>query len=142
MLPMQILWLCVIIGAVIVELATSGLVSIWFVPSAFVSLILTVFKVPVEIQIAVFFLLSFCFLFAFKLLSKKRLRKAGARLNLDAIIGEKAIVVDRIQNIAGSGQVKVHNQIWSARSSDPDKVFETGEVVSVVAIEGVKLICK
>ena len=105
MLPMQILWLCVIIAAVLVELATSGLVSIWFVPSAFVSLILTVFKVPAEIQIAVFFLLSFCFLFAFKLLSKKRLRKEGARLNLDAIIGEKAIVVDRIQNIAGSGQV-------------------------------------
>ena len=142
MLPMQILWLCVIIAAVIVELATSGLVSIWFVPSAFISLILTLFKVSAEIQIAVFFLLSFCFLFAFKLLSKKRLRKEGARLNLDAIIGEKAIVVDRIQNIAGSGQVKVHNQIWSARSSEPDKVFETGEVVSVVAIEGVKLICK
>ena len=61
---------------------------------------------------------------------------------MDAIIGEKAIVVDRIQNIAGSGQVKVHNQIWSARSSNPDIVFEEGDIVSVVAIEGVKLICK
>ena len=71
----------------------------------------------------------------------KRIKK-GAKLNLDAIIGEKAVVVDKIQNIAGSGQVKVHNQIWSARSSDPDVIFEEGDVVSVVAIEGVKLICK
>ena len=141
MLPMQILWLCVIIAAVVVEVFTSGLVSIWFVPSAFVSLILTVFDVSTEVQIAVFVVLSVCFLFAFKLLSKRRIKK-GAKLNLDAIIGEKAVVVDKIQNIAGSGQVKVHNQIWSARSSDPDVVFEEGDVVSVVAIEGVKLICK
>ena len=141
MLPMQILWLCVIIAAVVVEVFTSGLVSIWFVPSAFVSLILTVFDVSTEVQIAVFVVLSVCFLFAFKLLSKRRIKK-GAKLNLDAIIGEKAVVVDKIQNIAGSGQVKVHNQIWSARSSDPDVVFEEGDVVSVVAIEGVKLNCK
>ena len=141
MLPMQILWLCVIIAAVVVEVFTSGLVSIWFVPSAFVSLILTVFDVSTEVQIAVFVVLSVCFLFAFKLLSKRRIKK-GAKLNLDAIIGEKAVVVDKIQNIAGSGQVKVHNQIWSARSSDPDVIFEEGDVVSVVAIEGVKLICK
>ncbi|MBE6695765.1 MAG: NfeD family protein [Ruminococcaceae bacterium] len=141
MLPMQILWLCVIIAAVVVEAFTSGLVSIWFVPSAFVSLILTVFDISTEVQIAVFVVLSACFLFAFKLLSKRRIKK-GAKLNLDAIIGEKAVVVDKIQNIAGSGQVKVHNQIWSARSSDPDVIFEEGDVVSVVAIEGVKLICK
>ena len=141
MLPMQILWLCVIIAAVVVEVFTSGLVSIWFVPSAFVSLILTVFDVSTEVQIAVFVVLSVCFLFAFKLLSKRRIKK-GAKLNLDAIIAEKAVVVDKIQNIAGSGQVKVHNQIWSARSSDPDVIFEEGDIVSVVAIEGVKLICK
>ena len=142
MLPMQILWLCVIVAAVIVELATSGIVSIWFVPSAFVSLILTVFNVSLGIQITVFVVLSVCLIFAFKFISKRKVRKRGARLNLDAIIGEKAIVVDKIQNIAGSGQVKVHNQIWSARSSDPDMVFEEGDIVSVVAIEGVKLICK
>ena len=142
MLLMQILWLCVIVLAVIVEVITSGIVSIWFVPSAFVSLILTVFNVSAGIQIAVFFVLSFCFLFSFKLLSKNKLMRKGAKLNLDAIIGEKAIVVDRIHNIAGSGQVKVHNQIWSARSSDPNAIFEEGDIVSVVAIEGVKLICK
>ena len=142
MLPMQILWLCVIIVAVIVELITSGIVSIWFVPSAFVSLLLTVFDISVEIQIAVFVILSVCFLFTFKFLAKRRMKVKGAKLNLDAIIGEKAVVVDKIQNIAGSGQVKVHNQIWSARSSDPDVIFEEGDIVSVVAIEGVKLICK
>ena len=142
MLPVQILWLCIIVVSVIIEVATSGVISIWFVPAALVSLILTVFDVPVEIQFAVFFLLSFCFIFAFKHFSKKRLMKRDEKLNLDAIIGEKAIVIDKIQNIAGSGQVKVRNQIWSARPSDPDMVFEEGEIVYVVAIEGVKLICK
>ncbi len=142
MLLMQILWLCVIVLAIIIEVITSGIVSIWFVPSALVSLILTAFSVSVGVQVAVFFVLSFFFLFSFKLLSKRKLMKKNVKLNLDAIIGEKAIVVDKIHNLAGSGQVKVHNQIWSARSSDPNAIFEEGDIVSVVAIEGVKLICK
>jgi membrane protein implicated in regulation of membrane protease activity len=35
----------------------------------------------------------------------------------------------------------VRGQIWSARSAD-DTVLKPGEVVSVISIEGVKLICR
>ncbi len=142
MLGMQIFWASVIVISVIAEVLTAGLVSIWFVPSALISLILTIFDVSAGIQIIVFILLSAFLIFLFKFVFKDALKTKGAKLNLDAVIGEKGIVVDKIHNIAGSGQVKVHNQVWSARSSDPDRIFEVGEVVSIVAIEGVKLICK
>ncbi len=142
MIGIQIFWAVLIVIAVVIEVLTPNMVSIWFVPSAIVSLILTLFNVPFPIQIAVFVVLSASFIFLFKFVFKDKFKKKGAKLNLEAIIGEKGLVVDKIHNLAGSGQVKVCNQLWSARSADPEKTFEVGEVVSIVAIEGVKLICK
>ena len=142
MIGMQIFWALFIVVAIIVEVFTAGLVSIWFVPSALIALILTMFEVSATVQTVVFVVLSALLIFLFKFVFKNALSKKNVKLNLDAVIGEKGVVIDKIHNIAGSGQVKVHNQVWSARSSDPDKTFEVGDVVSVVAIEGVKLICK
>lgn len=60
---------------------------------------------------------------------------------LDNIVGKKCVVVEKIDNFAGCGQVKVNGQCWSARSAFEDDVFEEGETLSIVAIEGVRLIC-
>ena len=50
--------------------------------------------------------------------------------------------IEKIDNFAGCGQVKIHGQSFSARGTEEDDVFEIGEVLRVVAIEGVKLICR
>ena len=63
-------------------------------------------------------------------------------LDIDAVVGERCVVTDKIDNVAGCGQVKVNGQNWSARGAFEDDVFEIGESLRVVAIEGVKLICK
>ena len=51
-------------------------------------------------------------------------------------------MIEKVDNFAGCGQVKVKGQVWSARSVCEDDVFDVGDVLSVVAIEGVKVICK
>ena len=38
--------------------------------------------------------------------------------------------------------VKVKGTYWAARGAFEDDSFDVGEVLKVVAIEGVKLICK
>lgn len=62
--------------------------------------------------------------------------------NIDTIIGEKCVVTEKIDNYAGCGEVKVAGQVWAARGAFDDDVFEVGTVLHIVAIEGVKLICK
>ena len=62
--------------------------------------------------------------------------------NLDNIIGEKAIVVEKVNNFAGCGQVKIYGQSFSARGTEDTDVFEVGEILHIVAIEGAKLICR
>jgi membrane protein implicated in regulation of membrane protease activity len=61
--------------------------------------------------------------------------------NPDTIVGKRCVVVETVDNFAGCGQVKVNGQGWSARAAYDDDVFEVGETLSIVAIEGARLVC-
>ena len=135
------IWVGIIFLAIVFEAITADLVSIWFIPSAIVSLVLYLLNVPEWIQIVVFIALSFVLLVTFKLFFGKKKRKKETRTNADAVIGQNAVVSERICNIEQTGAVKVMGKEWTARSSD-DSTFEVGEVVTVTEIRGVKLICK
>ena len=136
-------WIAVIILAIIIEALTDQLISIWFVPAAMVATVLDFCSVDVIWQVLVFVLLSIVGIVLSKtLLSKYITRSDDAKTNIDAIVGEKCIVTEKIDNFAGCGQAKVKGQIWSARGVNEDDVFEVGEILNIVAIEGVKLICK
>ncbi len=80
------------------------------------------------------------------MLFKKIFNKNGTNpsqsFDLESVIGERCVVVEKIVSYAGCGLVKVKGTKWAARGSYEDDVFEVGEVLRVVAIEGVRLICK
>ena len=136
------MWIGIIVAAVVVEAFTDQLLSIWFVPAGIVATILDFLDVGVIWQVLVFLVLSLVgILFVRKFLTRFKSDKS-TRTNVDAIIGEKCVVTERIDNFAGCGLAKVKGQVWSARGVMEDDVFEPGEVLVVVAIEGVKLICK
>lgn len=134
-------WIAVIILAIIAEVLTDQLVSIWFVPGAIVATILDFVGVEIVWQILVFLVISAAGIVCAKLFLTK-LRRGSSKTNIDAIIGERCVVTERIDNYAGCGQARVGSQIWSARGAHEEDTFEVGEVLNVVAIEGVKLICK
>ena len=61
---------------------------------------------------------------------------------IETIVGEKCVVTEDIDNFAGCGQVRVKGQLWSARGLFEDDVFKSGETLRIVAIEGVRAVCK
>ncbi len=61
--------------------------------------------------------------------------------NPDNIVGKKCVVTEAIDNFAGCGQVKVNGQSWAARAAYDEDTFGVGEMLSIVAIEGVRLVC-
>lgn len=138
---MPYVWIAVIITAVAVESMTSALVAIWFMPSAIVSMILAFFSVPVLVQVLVFMLVSALLIILSKMIFKNVLRVRPTPTNADTVIGESAVVTERICNMENKGLVKVRGQIWSAKSADGADL-EPGDIVSVISIEGVKLICR
>ncbi len=137
-------WIAVIVLAIIAEVLTDQLISIWFVPAAMVATVLDFCKVEIIWQILVFLVITTIGIVLSKFVFAKLLKKNedNSKTNIEAIIGQRCRVTEKIDNIAGCGQVKVNGQIWSARSVEEDGQFEVDELLYVVAIEGVKLICK
>jgi membrane protein implicated in regulation of membrane protease activity len=110
--------------------------------AAIVATILDFVDVSIIWQVLVFLVVSLVgVLFIRRFLTRFKTDRS-TRTNIDAIIGEKCVVTEKIDNFAGCGLAKVEGPICSARGVMEDDVFEPGEVLVVVAIEGVKLICK
>ena len=133
-------WLAVMVIAIVVEVIVPGLVSIWFVPSALIAMLLSFLSVPVILQVTVFLITSIIFIF----LSRKFIgtSKKDTRTNIDSVIGERCIVTERIDNIHSTGKVRLGGMDWSARSLDSGVLYEVDDIVYVDRVEGVKLIVK
>jgi membrane protein implicated in regulation of membrane protease activity len=58
------------------------------------------------------------------------------RTGTAALVGQPALVVERIANREGVGTVKIGGEVWTARSYDQDQVIEPGEQVEVIEIRG------
>ncbi len=136
------MWIGIVIVAIAIEATTDQLVSIWFVPGAIIAAIIDAFGAHILVQTLVFLVLSIVGIFFFRRLVTSKRCTTDTRTNIDAIVGEKCIVTEKIDTFAGCGQVKVKGQVWSARGAGDDDVFEPGVTLQVIAIEGVKLICK
>ncbi len=138
---MVFVWLFIIVAAIVIEASTVSLVSIWFVPSACISMILALCEVKIWIQLIVFFAVFFLLMIFLKPVFKKNMGLKIVPTNADTVIGLQAVVTETIDNLHAKGQVKVRGQIWTARAADENTIYEAGEIVTVSAIEGVKLIC-
>ena len=69
--------------------------------------------------------------------ARRHLRQpAHLRTGTAALIGRTAQVVDRVDNAADVGTVKLEGEVWTARAFEDDHVFEPGQRVAVVEIKG------
>lgn len=133
-------WVAALVVFLIVEAVTAGLVSIWFVFGSLVALICAALGAAVWLQIFWFVIVSVATLVLTRPLVKRYVDSRSVATNADRSIGRAALVTERIDNLAATGAVKLDGVVWTARSTDDAVAIETGEHVTVRAIEGVKLI--
>ena len=133
-------WVAALVVFLIVEAVTAGLVSIWFVFGSLVALICAALGAAVWLQIFWFVIVSVATLVLTRPLVKRYVDSRSVTTNADRSIGRAAVVTERIDNLAATGAVKLDGVVWTARSTDDAVAIETGERVTVRAIEGVKLI--
>lgn len=135
------LWLGAVILFGIIEALTVGIVSIWFSIGALAALIAAALHAAPWLQITVFLAVSAVALIITRPLIKKKILLRTTPTNADMLIGEKGTVDEAIDNLAGTGSVKISGKVWSAKSENGD-VIPSGSTVTAVRIEGVKLIVK
>lgn len=133
-------WLALVIVLVIIEAVTAELVTIWFAGGAVLALVLSALGAPLWAQTGTFAAVSFILLLLTRPLVKKYLKKGAGENGLDRMIGKQGIVTERINNLAGTGEVQIDGQYWMARTADNSLTIEKDQVVTVRQICGVRLI--
>ena len=129
------IWLFIIVILSILEAMTISLVSIWFIISGIISLILSIFGVDFSICFAVFVIVGLLFMITTKRSLTKVLKVKKENTNLDRIKDKKGVVTEDIDK-NDIGEVKVDGKKWSAYSS---QVLPKGTLIKVLEINSVKL---
>lgn len=129
------MWLIIILFLGFIEAITVNLVTIWFVISGIVSLILSFFIDDFIVQFSVFVILGILLLITTRSWLNKVFKINKYKTNLDRVIGMRGIVTEKITKNS-PGEVKVDGKRWMAVS---DKTINVDNDVKILEIDGVKL---
>ncbi len=133
-----LIWVGAIVLFGVVEAATAGLTSIWFVAGSVAGLIAAVCSGPLWLQIALFLAVSLAALVLTRPLVKKLYGGKPVATNADRVLGGTARVTEAIDNTVPQGAVYIDGKTWSARSEGGEPI-PGDTLVRVVRMEGVKL---
>ena len=136
----MLIWVLLLVVFVVVEVLTMGLTTIWFAGGALAAVGVAALHLPSYVQIATFIVVSGLLVFFTRPIAVKYFNQDRIKTNAESIVGKKAIVTGAIDNIKAQGQVTVAGMEWTARSTSDDITIAEGAVVTIVAINGVKLI--
>lgn len=132
-----IIWAVIAAISLIIEVSTVALLSIWFTVGAVVALIMSLFNLPVFLQILSFIVVSgSLFTLAWKYIISKKPEKTNSPL----FIGKRAVVTETIDYSKNTGKVKVNDQYWSAIPKDKGKIIEKNSVVVITEVCNTKFV--
>ncbi len=141
-LSAPMIWLILLVIFILVEIATVGLLTIWFAGGALAAFFVSLSQLGAAVQVIVFLIVSLVFVLLIRPLAQKKFNSGHIRTNAQTLIGEEAVVLEPIDNLQSKGRVMIRGQEWSARSVDDKEKFEKDEVVQVMSISGVKLMVR
>ncbi len=119
------------------ELHTNGLYLLPFAIAAVLAAVLSLLGVGAALSAVAFIGASVVVVGALRPVALRHRRLPPAiRTGAAALVGHRAMVLERIANDEGVGCVRIDNgEVWTARSLD-DEVIEAGQRVEVVDIKG------
>ncbi len=136
-----IFWISLTIILSVIEAMTPTLICIWPAIGALLAWILALVDAPPWLQIVVFIVSSVILIILTRPLVKKFVSKKIIATNADRIIGAEGVVIQTIDPIENTGQIKAMGQVWSAKSTD-NEIIQNGTHVTITSLEGVKAVVK
>ena len=129
-----LIWFVVGLLMFVLEMAGPGFVILFFAIGAWIVMILTLFiKMSLNIQLALFLILSILSLILFRNVLKKAFHghevdEQDLEKNLNEFVGEKVKVVETIVLNVG-GKVEFRGSVWEAHAQEE---IPEGEIVRIV----------
>ena len=134
-------WIGAIVLFGIIEAATVNMVSIWFVGGSLVALICDLLGAGPWFQIAAFLVVAGILLAALRPFVRRFVSPRKTATNADMAIGRSAYLTETVDNLRGTGALKLDGKEWSVRSVSGE-VLPQNTLVTIVKMEGVKLYVK
>ena len=137
-----IVWAILLVAFIVAEIATTGLVSIWFALGTLGALISAAIAPTAELvwlQVIIFLAVSGISLYFTRPLARKYHKVNQTATNAARVLDMIGTVRETVSDSAGA--VYVDGKIWSARTT-PGATISVDERVEILRIEGVKLIVK
>lgn len=132
------IWIIAAIVLAVGEMLTMGLFLAPFAAGALLAALVAAVGGGLVASWAVFILTSLLLLLVVRPIARSHRRSpAPLRTGTAALVGRRAVVLERIANEEAVGCVKLDDgEVWTARSYDEDHVFDIGDRVEVVEIRG------
>lgn len=134
------IWLAVLAVLLIVEAITAGLTTIWFAGGALAAAVASYLGAGAFVQWILFLCVSLVLLIFTRPLAVKYMNRGVAKTNVNSLIGQKAVVIQEIDNLNQTGQVRISDIEWMARTSLDGDIIPENAIVVIKEIQGVKLI--
>jgi membrane protein implicated in regulation of membrane protease activity len=137
-------WMGLAIVLFIAEIVTpGGFVLACLGVSCLASGIISYLGFSVTIQILTFSIASLTLFFGIRPLFSKYFLQSASKIktNIEALVGKTGMVSERIDPVTGKGRVIVGGEDWRGVSVT-EEVIEVGEKVTVVRVDGAKLLIK
>lgn len=129
-------WLAFFVIALVVEVITADMISIWFALAAIPSFIIALVDGSIVWQIVSFILIAGVLLFLTRPVVKKYLKTNEIKTNVDAMVGMIGTVIKEITSDE-IGRIMIRQIDWAAISKEN---IHIGESVRVLDVDGNKLI--
>ena len=139
-----VFWAVLMVAFIVIEIATTGLTSIWFALGAAGALISAAVAPTVDLlwfQVLIFLIISGLTMAFTRPFVKRYATVKETPTNADRVLEMVGIVREPIHNLDGKGTVYVGGKLWTARS-EGDVTIGKGVQVDILRIEGVKLIVR
>jgi membrane protein implicated in regulation of membrane protease activity len=129
-----VLWLIAGFALITAEVLSGGFVLIMLGMGGLVAAGFAALGAPIWLDVAVFAGTSMALTTLARPMLKRRLHTPHILTNVEALVGDKAIVVHTVD--AHGGKIKLRGELWSARAFDETAVMEPGQAVTVMTISG------
>jgi len=129
-----VVWLVAGFALIVAEVLTGGFVLIMLGVGALAAAGVAALDESIWLEVAVFAGISVALTTLARPVLKRRLHTTHVLTNVDALLGDRAIVVSTVD--AHGGKIKLRGELWSARAYDETEVLEPGQRVTVMTISG------
>lgn len=135
----SLLWMIAGLVLLILELFTTTFFLMWIAAAALLTALVSLFVPLAWLQWVIFAVVSVLLVIITRPLARRLHNRSTVPSNVDALVGQEAVVLETINDAANSGRVRVRSDEWRARGAE---IIPQGEVAIVTGIEGATLLVR